>query len=121
MLTLSAPAGAGKTSFSYALIVAVTRNAEQHPEAPYGAVFVVDQISKADDAYSDLNALLPGKKAVRTTEHKKRMTYSRVKSFGSIRLIVVTNQFYLRSNGSTARNVIHNRSIFRTTGPDDSR
>ena len=34
MLTLSAPAGAGKTSFSYALMMAVTRNAENDPAAP---------------------------------------------------------------------------------------
>ena len=68
-LTVLAPAGAGKTSFSYALMVAVTRNAENDPAASYGCVYVVDQISKADEAYRELTALLPGKVAVWTTEH----------------------------------------------------
>ena len=44
---VSAPAGGGKTSFSYAMMMAVTRYADAHPEAPYGCVFVVDQIKKA--------------------------------------------------------------------------
>ena len=69
MHTLSAPAGAGKTSFSYALIAAVTREAEDNPEAPYGCVFVVDQIERADTAYRELSELLPGKVAVWTSEH----------------------------------------------------
>jgi hypothetical protein len=51
LLTLSAPAGSGKTSFSYALIAGITREADDNPEAPYGCVFVTDQITKADDAY----------------------------------------------------------------------
>ena len=69
MHTLSAPAGAGKTSFSYALIAAVTQEAEDNPEAPYGCVFVVDQIERADTAYRELSELLPGKVAVWTSEH----------------------------------------------------
>ena len=36
------------------------------PDAPYGAVFVVDQIEKADSVYRDLNELLPGKVAIWT-------------------------------------------------------
>jgi hypothetical protein len=56
MHTVSAPAGAGKTSFSYALIAAVTRYAEQNPDAPYGCVFVTDQIPRADEVYRDLTA-----------------------------------------------------------------
>ena len=58
--TLSAPAGAGKTSFSYALTMAVTRAAEDDPEAPYGCLFVVDQITQADGVYRELLQLLPG-------------------------------------------------------------
>jgi hypothetical protein len=54
MHTVSAPAGAGKSSFSYALIAAVHRYAESSPGAPYGIVFVVDQIEKADKVYCDL-------------------------------------------------------------------
>src|SRR6516162_9447800 len=44
---VSAPAGGGKTSYSYALMLALTSYADQHPDAPYGCVFVVDQIKKA--------------------------------------------------------------------------
>jgi hypothetical protein len=69
MLTVSAPAGGGKTSFSYALMMAVTRNAESNPEAPYGCVFVVDQISKADEVYREVSALLSDKVAIWTTDH----------------------------------------------------
>jgi hypothetical protein len=106
MLTVSAPAGAGKTSFSYALMMAITRNAESNPSAPYGCVYLVDQISKADEAYRELAALLPGKVAVWTTEHdvtckefpklKKRPAAQFDRE--ALRLypvIIVTHQFYL--------------------------
>jgi len=53
---VSAPAGGGKTSYSYALMLALTRYAEQKSDAPYGCVFVVDQIKKADEAFKELNA-----------------------------------------------------------------
>jgi hypothetical protein len=119
MLTLSAPAGAGKTSFSYALMMAVTRNAENDPAAPYGCAYVVDQISKADDAYSELNALLPGKVAVWTTEHdvnckefpKLRKRPAAQFDREALRLfpvVIVTHQFYLGPKGHKARNVIRN-------------
>ena len=48
---VSAPAGGGKTSFSYALMTALTRYAEKTLDAPYGCIFVVDQIKKADGLY----------------------------------------------------------------------
>ena len=119
MLTVSAPAGADKTAFSYALMMAVTRNAEKNPAAPHGCVYVVDQISKADDAYRELNALLPGKVAVWTTEHdvnckefpklKKRPAAQFDRE--ALRLypvVIVTHQFYLGSKGHKARNVVRN-------------
>ena len=68
---VSAPAGGGKTSYSYALMLALTSYADQHPDAPYGCVFVVDQIKKADEAFKELNALMPGKVAVWTNEHDR--------------------------------------------------
>src|SRR5262244_289411 len=37
--------------------------------APHGTLVVVNQIEKADTTFRDLNALLPGKVAVWTTEH----------------------------------------------------
>ena len=115
MRTVSAPAGAGKTSFSYALIAAVTRYAEGNPDAPYGCVFVVDQINKADEVYRDLNALLPGKVAIWTTDHdadckKPTRIEKPAAQFHRTELrrypvIVVTHKFYLGANGHNARGV----------------
>jgi hypothetical protein len=68
---VSAPAGGGKTSYSYALMLALTRHADQQLDAPHGCVFVVDQIKKADEAFNELNALMPGKVAVWTNEHDR--------------------------------------------------
>ena len=59
MHTVAAPPGAGKTTFSLAFIVALTRYAEEHPEAAYGAVFLTDRDERADEVYSELDALLP--------------------------------------------------------------
>jgi hypothetical protein len=110
MLTVSAPAGGGKTSFAYAFIVAMTRYAEQHPKAPYGAVFVVDRIERADQVYHDLDALLPGNKvAIWTKEHEDLFSREALRQYP---VIVVTNQFYLNSNGHHARNV-NNRGHFQ--------
>jgi len=119
MLTLSAPAGAGKTSFSYALMMAVTRNAENNPAAPYGCVYVVDQILKADEAYRELNALLPGKVAVWTTEHDVSCKeFPKLKERPAAQfdremlrifpVVIVTHQFYLGPKGHKARNVVRN-------------
>lgn len=115
-----APAGSGKTSFSYALIASVTRYAETHSDAPYGCAFVVDQITKADKVYRDLNKLLPGQVGIWTRDHDvncknpKRMKpeemaarYSKA-DLQHKPVIVVTNKFYLDRNGETARNVIRN-------------
>jgi hypothetical protein len=113
-----APAGGGKTSFSYAFMVALTRHAENNPEAPYGCVFVVDQIKKADEAYRELNALMPGEVAVWTTEHdrgcKKRtkvpnpaaeFTKDELRLYP---IIVVTHAFYNGAKGNKAHLVVHN-------------
>lgn len=116
MHTVSAPAGGGKTSFSYALIAAVTRFAENRPEAPYGCVFVVNQITKADEVYRDLSALLPGKVAIWTTDHDadcKKPTrienpaaqFSR-NTLRHYPVAVVTSNFYLDAKGHNARLVV---------------
>jgi hypothetical protein len=104
MHTVSAPAGAGKTSFSYALIAAVTRYAEANPDGPYGCVYIVDQISRAEKVHQDLSALLPGKVAVWFTGHE----FDR----GALKfypVAVVTHKFFVDVNGHHARNVDRNR------------
>ena len=59
MITVPAPVGAGKVSFAFALIAAVARHAEQHPDAPYGCALVVEQIKQAEKAFRELKELLP--------------------------------------------------------------
>ena len=116
MHTVSAPAGGGKTSFAYALIAAVTRYADNNPEAPYGAVFVVDQIEKADSVYRTLNDLLPGKVAIWTRDHDRqckqpekvlmpaaRFTPEELRHFP---VVVVTHKFYLGSRGHNATSAV---------------
>jgi hypothetical protein len=115
---VSAPAGGGKTSFSCAFMVALTRHAESNVEAPYGCVFVVDQIRKADDTFRELNALMPGKVAVWTTEHDRGCkARTRVPNPAAeftkdeLRLypiIVVTHAFYNGVKGNKAHLVSRN-------------
>src|SRR5262245_35625607 len=44
---VSAPMGAGKTTFTLAFITALVRLGERDPQAPCGCVFVVEQMTKA--------------------------------------------------------------------------
>jgi hypothetical protein len=71
---VSAPSGGGKTTFAFAFMAALTRYAENHADSLAGCVFVVDQIKKADDAYRELSALLPGRVAIWTWEHRRGAT-----------------------------------------------
>jgi hypothetical protein len=73
---VSAPVGSGKTSFSEAFIAAVVRLGEKDDTAPFGCVFVADQITRADTMFKALNERLPGKVAIWTSAHanKKRTT-----------------------------------------------
>jgi hypothetical protein len=116
MHTVSAPAGGGKTTFAYALIAAATRYADHRPDAPYGAVFVVHQIEKADSVYRDLRELLPGKIAIWTKDHDRhckqpekvltpaaQFTPEELRHFP---VIVVTHKFYLGTRGHNATSVL---------------
>src|SRR5262249_18753235 len=116
---VSAPAGGGKTSYSYALMLALTRYAEQTLDAPYGCMFVVDQIKKADEAFKDLNALLPGKVAVWTVEHDRscknrtRVPHPAAEfikdDLRHYPIIVVTHAFYNGRDGSKAHIVVRDK------------
>lgn len=109
---VSAPAGGGKTSFSYAFMTALTRHADSNPKAPYGCIFVVDQIKKADEAYRELNELMPSKVAVWFTEHDRGCkTRTKVPSpaaeftqdeLRNYPVIVVTHAFYNGRKGNKA-------------------
>ena len=119
--TVSAPAGGGKTSYSYALMLALTKYAEQTPGAPYGCVFVVDQILKADEAFTDLNALAPGKVAVWTTEHdpsckdRTRVPHPAAEftkdQLRHYPIIVVTHAFYNGKDGTKAHIFVRDKRV----------
>jgi hypothetical protein len=112
---VSAPAGGGKTSFAYAFMTALTQYSEEDPNAPYGCVFVVDQIRKADEAYRELNELMPGKVAVWSTEHDRGCkTRTKVSSpaaeftqdeLRDYPVIVVTHAFYNGRKGNKAHSL----------------
>jgi hypothetical protein len=116
---VSAPAGGGKTSYSYALMLALTRYSEQRPDAPYGCVFVVDQIKKADEAFKDLDALMPGKVAVWTMEHDRscknrtRVPHPAAEfikdELRHYPIIVVTHAFYNGRDGNKAHIVVRDK------------
>src|SRR6516225_5735791 len=119
---VSAPAGGGKTSYSYALMLALTRYSEQRPDAPYGCVFVVDQIKKADEAFKDLNALMPGKVAVWTTEHdpgcRKRTKVPHPAAeflkdeLRHYPIIILTHTFYNGLNGNKAHVLVRDKRVY---------
>jgi hypothetical protein len=121
MHTVSAPAGGGKTSFSYALAAAVTRYAENNSDAPYGVVFVVDQMEKADEVFCALSALLPGKVAVWSTDHdlhckapekvKEPAAQFTREELQRYPVIVVTHTFYLGTRGQHARSMVRNGAL----------
>jgi hypothetical protein len=66
---VAAPPGTGKTSHAIALMAATVRTASADPSKPYGCLFVVDQIKKADDMWRQIDALMPGEVAVWTSDH----------------------------------------------------
>jgi hypothetical protein len=117
---VSAPAGGGKTSYSYALMMAVTRLADEDLNAPYGCIFVVDQITKADEVYRELNALMPGKVAVWSTEHDRDCKPTNRKKVpepaalfkrDELRcypIVVVTHAFYNGPKGNKAHQMLRN-------------
>jgi hypothetical protein len=119
--TIAAPVGAGKTSFSYALMVAFTRYAETHPDAPIGCAFLCDQIEKADLAFRELDALMPGKVAIWTTDHDKRGPKGeKVKNPAAVFMqedlrdypvIVVTHKFFNDRNGPKARYIVNGKGL----------
>ena len=72
---VAAPPGTGKTSHAIALMTAVVRSADQQDlSRPYGCLFVVDQIKKADSMFLQISELLPGQVAVWTSDHDVNST-----------------------------------------------
>jgi hypothetical protein len=129
---VSAPVGAGKTSFALALIAAVVRHHEREegrkqcapsPDcsatAPFGCLWVVDQMAKADEMFRELNALLPGRVACWHTDQDPkckqptkvfqpttRFTKDDLQHYA---VAVVTHAFFMGKGGHKARQVLHRR------------
>jgi hypothetical protein len=114
---VSAPMGTGKTSFAVAFITALVRISENAPGTPRGCVFLVEQMTKADEMYRELSALLPGRVAVWTTDHSVTCTKPtkvlspaarfHVDELENYAVAIVTHAFYKGSRGHKARNVFH--------------
>ena len=121
---VSAPAGGGKTSFSFALMMALTRHAEKTPDAPFGCILVVDQIKKADDVYCELNELMPGVVAVWTTGHDRgskkinKLCHPSAEfkrdELQNYPVVVVTHAFYNGPKGHMAHAVVRDGRYQRT-------
>jgi hypothetical protein len=115
---VAAPPGTGKTSHAIALMAATVRTADKDDLLkPYGCLFVVDQIKKADDIYRQINELLSGQVAVWTTDHDLNSTTAKihippdrrfdVDQLEQRALAVVTQAFLRGPRGDKARRVIH--------------
>jgi hypothetical protein len=100
---ISAPAGAGKTTFSNACIAALV---ETVPKA--SALVVVEQIKTAETRYKDLEALLPGKVACWTSEFA---TVGR-DQLSNYPVAIVTHAMFTGTNSHKARRRLHgNRTM----------
>ena len=66
---VSAPMGTGKTTFAIAFTTSLVRLRKQQPDAPFGCVFVVEQMTKAEEMFRELEVLLPHKVAVWSSDH----------------------------------------------------
>jgi hypothetical protein len=123
MRIVSAPAGGGKTTFSYTFAVALTRYAEVNPNSLYGIVFIVSDRDKAQETYCELYLLAPGKVAVWTTDHdvnckepekvKEPAAVFEKKDLSKYPIAVVTSEFYLDLR---TKNVEHARIVTRNDG-----
>jgi hypothetical protein len=110
---VAAPPGTGKTSHAIALMAATVSMADDDLTKPFGCVFVVDQIMKAEDMYRQINALLPGKVAVWTSDHdvgcrhpvkvKSPAKRFHVDDVQHHAIVVVTQAFYKGPRGDKAR------------------
>jgi hypothetical protein len=114
-----APMGSGKTSFSQALVTALVRLGDQDARLSYGCAFVVKEMQAADNLYRSLDALLPDRVAVWSTDHdarsksKPKKVVNPAKRFCVEELedhpvAIVTHAFYRGKNGHKAHNVLRN-------------
>jgi hypothetical protein len=104
---VSAPMGTGKTTFALAFITALARLREQ-PDAPCGCVFVVEQMTKAEEMFRELEALLPGRVAVWSTDHD-------VNNKNPAKVLKPTKQFHI-DELARYEVVIVTHALYKTRG-----
>jgi hypothetical protein len=119
---VSAPVGGGKTSYAVALIAAVVRLQEHSEGLPFGCLWVVDQMTKADEMYRELSRLLPGKVAVWSTDHnlgckqptkvkdpdRARFAKDDLQNYA---VAIVTHAFFGGKGSHKARQVLHHGEL----------
>jgi hypothetical protein len=120
---VSTPVGSGKTSFSLALITALTRLANVSKDAPHGCVFLVEQIAKAEEMYVELSKLLPGQVAIWTADHDKGCkSGTKVKNptarhdvneLADYPVAIVTHAFYSGKRGEKAKHLMRDGQLLR--------
>ena len=122
--TLSAAPGTGKTTSTHAMLIALARYGERHPNEPVGAVLVVDEIKKADADFRSLHKrILLTNVAVYSEEHNsvcgivhKKLTDEPIARFAQHELrdytvAICTHQFFLDVNWRNVGNVSHNGKL----------
>jgi hypothetical protein len=97
---ISSPVGSGKTSFAVAFIAACVRTSPD-----IGCVLVLDQIEKCEEKYQELNALIPGRVALWTTEHNIHTQ----RDLARHQVAIVTHKHY---GGKRSQNAKHWYSAF---------
>jgi hypothetical protein len=116
--------GAGKTTFTTAFMMAMVRLSDTHPSMPYGAVFLVDQIVKADGLYQELSKHLPGKVAIWTSDHDADCTEPKQVPKPAARfrkddlrhypVAIVTHALFQGATSDKARVVVHRgKEVYR--------
>jgi hypothetical protein len=110
---VSAPMGTGKTTFTIAFIVTMTRMSQRYAHMPQGCVYLTDQIVKADTMYRELVRFLPNQVAIWTSDHDKSCTEPRR----------VRNPIARFSKGELANYpvAIATHALFQSAGSDEAR
>ena len=117
MQVVASSPGSGKSTSAKAFMLAVAREGLKD-KYPLGCAFVVQHIESADDAYRELNALLPKRVALWSSEHdadspvpirEPRFTVAELEDYP---IIVVTHEFFKGVRADRARSHCRNGMTF---------
>jgi hypothetical protein len=117
MQVVASSPGSGKSTSAKAFMLAVAREGLKD-KYPLGCAFVVQHIETADDAYKELNALLPDQVALWTSEHdadspvpirEPRFTVAELEDYP---IIVVTHEFFKGVRADRSRSHCRNGMSF---------